>query len=68
MNIQRQAYALILAMSFAFAGCSSMSKQEVSTATGAAVGAVAGSVVGGPAATVGGAVLGGVVGHEVGKK
>jgi osmotically inducible lipoprotein OsmB len=49
-------------------GCAGMSRQEVSTITGAAVGAVAGSAVGGPAATVGGAVIGGVVGHEVGKK
>jgi osmotically inducible lipoprotein OsmB len=70
MNMQRHVLALaaVFATTLALGGCSSMSRQEVSTATGAAVGAVAGAAVGGPAATVGGAVLGGVVGHEVGKK
>jgi osmotically inducible lipoprotein OsmB len=54
---------------FLLGACSGMSRQEVSTATGAAVGAVAGAAVGGgPATTIGGAVIGGVVGHEVGKK
>lgn len=60
--------ALALVAGLALGGCAGMSKQEVSTVTGAAVGAVAGSVVGGPAATVGGAVVGGVVGNELGKK
>ena len=60
----------ILAISAALVlgGCSSMSRKEVSTVTGAAVGAVVGAAVGGTAATVGGAVIGGVVGNEVGKK
>jgi len=48
-------------------GCAGMSRQEVSTVTGAAVGAVAGSVVGG-VAVAGGAVVGGVIGQEVAKK
>ena len=66
----RQNPLAILALSSAFllGGCSGMSRQEVSTVTGAAVGAVAGSVVGGPGATAAGAVVGGVVGHEVSKK
>ena len=68
MNCQRTLLALAIAASFILGGCSSMSRREVSTVTGAAVGAVAGSMVGGPAATVGGAVIGGVVGHEVGRK
>lgn len=68
MNHQRTLSVLAITAAFVLGGCSSMSRQEVSTVTGAAVGAVAGAAVGGPAATVGGAVIGGVVGHEVGKK
>jgi osmotically inducible lipoprotein OsmB len=59
---------LTLSATFLFGGCAGMSRQEVSTITGAAAGAVVGAAVGGPAATAGGAVLGGVIGHEVGKK
>lgn len=59
---------LTITAGFMLGGCSGMSRQEVSTVTGAAVGAVAGSVVGGPAATAGGAVVGGVIGHEAAKK
>jgi osmotically inducible lipoprotein OsmB len=68
MTHQRTIAILALATTFGLAGCSGMSRQEVSTVTGAAVGAAAGAAVGGTAATVGGAVLGGVVGNEVGKK
>lgn len=66
----RQHTLAILALSSAFllGGCAGMSRQEVSTVTGATVGAVAGSVVGGPGTTAAGAVVGGVVGHELGKK
>jgi osmotically inducible lipoprotein OsmB len=59
---------LAVTSAFLLGGCAGMSRQEVSTVTGAAVGAVAGSVVGGPGATAAGAVIGGVVGHEVSKK
>ena len=59
---------LIYTAAFMLGGCAGMSRQEVSTVTGAAVGAVAGAAVGGPIATVGGAVVSGVVGNEVGKK
>ena len=59
---------LAISAAFVVGGCSSMSRQEVSTVTGATVGAVAGAVVGGTAAVAAGAVIGGVVGHEAGKK
>jgi len=67
---QVQTAISILATSAAFllGGCAGMSRQEVSTVTGATVGAVAGAVVGGTAAVAAGAVIGGVVGHEAGKK
>ena len=68
MQHQRTLAFLTLSAAFILGGCSSMSRQEVGTVTGAAVGAVAGSVVGGPVAVIGGAVVGGVVGHEVSKK
>lgn len=68
MTHQRTLSLLAITAAFMLGGCSSMSRQEVSTVTGAAVGAVAGSVLGGGVATVGGAVIGGVVGHEAGKK
>lgn len=66
--IRKNAIALIaLTSSLMLGGCAGMSRQEVSTVTGAAVGAVAGAAVGGTAATAAGAVVGGVVGHEVSK-
>lgn len=68
MYRQRTLSILAITAAFMLGGCSSLSRQEVGTVTGAAVGAVAGAAVGGPAATVGGAVIGGVIGHEVGKK
>jgi len=68
MQYQRTLAFLTLSAVFMLGACSSMSRQEVGTVTGAAVGAVAGSVVGGPVAVIGGAVVGGVVGHEVSKK
>ena len=68
MNRPHITSILAITTVFMLGGCAGMSRQEVSTVTGAAVGAVAGSVVGGPAATAGGAVIGGVIGHEVGKK
>lgn len=69
MEKHTQTAAAVLAVSAAFllGGCAGMSRQQVSTVTGATVGAVAGSVVGGTGAVAAGAVLGGVVGHEVGK-
>lgn len=50
-------------------GCSSMTKQEKSTAIGAGVGAVGGAVLTGGSGlgTAGGAAVGGIIGHEVGK-
>lgn len=68
MTHTRTMTLLAVSATFFFGGCAGLSRQEVSTVTGAAVGAVAGSAVGGPAATVGGAVIGGVIGNEVGKK
>ena len=68
MKNQRTLSILAITAAFMLGGCAGMSRQEVSTVTGAAVGAVAGAAVGGPIATVGGAVVGGVVGNEVGKK
>lgn len=68
MNHTHIASLLAVSSAFLIGGCAGMSRQEVSTVTGAAVGAVVGSAVGGTAATVGGAVIGGVVGNEVGKK
>jgi osmotically inducible lipoprotein OsmB len=59
---------LSLSAAFMLGACSSMSRQEFGTFTGAAVGVAAGSIVGGPMAVIGGAVVGGVVGHEVSKK
>jgi osmotically inducible lipoprotein OsmB len=68
MHTQRKLAVLTVSATFLLGACAGMSRQEVSTVTGAAVGAVVGSAVGGPAATVGGAVVGGVIGHEVTKK
>ena len=68
MNTQRKLALLTVSTAFLMGGCAGMSRQEVSTVTGAAVGAVVGSVVGGPVATAGGAVVGGVIGHEAAKK
>lgn len=68
MNSKHIVSLLALSGALFLGGCAGMSRQEVSTVTGAAVGAVAGAAVGGPIATVGGAVVGGVVGNEVGKK
>lgn len=68
MQYQRTISILAVSATFILGGCSGMSRQEVSTATGAAVGAVTGAAVGGPLTTAAGAVIGGVVGHEVSKK
>jgi osmotically inducible lipoprotein OsmB len=58
----------LLASSLVLAGCSGMSKQEKSTATGAVIGGVVGNVLcGGLACTGAGAAVGGVIGHEVNK-
>ena len=61
------AFSVLLAANVS--GCSSLTKQQKSTAIGAGVGGIAGSVVtgGSTLGTVGGAVVGGVVGSEVGK-
>jgi len=68
MNHKHLVSMLAASSIFVLGGCAGMSRQEVSTVTGAAVGAVAGAAVGGTIATVGGAIVGGVVGNEVGKK
>jgi osmotically inducible lipoprotein OsmB len=68
MHHARTLAFLAVSATFLIGGCAGMSRQEVSTVTGAAVGAVAGAAVGGPAATAGGAVIGGVIGHEASKK
>ena len=68
MKNQRTLTLLAITAVFMLGGCAGMSRQEVSTVTGAAVGAVAGAAVGGSIATVGGAVVGGIVGSEVGKR
>jgi osmotically inducible lipoprotein OsmB len=68
MNHKHFVSMLAASATFLIGGCAGMSRQEVSTVTGAAVGAVAGAAVGGSIATVGGAVIGGVVGNELGKK
>jgi osmotically inducible lipoprotein OsmB len=58
----------LLASSLVLAGCSGMTKQEKSTATGAVIGGVVGNVLcGGVACTGAGAAVGGVIGHEVNK-
>jgi osmotically inducible lipoprotein OsmB len=59
----------LLTSTLVMAGCSGMSKQEKSTATGAVIGGVVGNVLcGGLACTGVGAAVGGVIGHEVDKK
>ena len=68
MKHQRALFLIAIIAAFMLGGCLSMSRQEVSTVTGAAVGGVAGATVGGPVATVDGAVIGGIVGNEAGKK
>lgn len=60
--------AVLLVASLALGGCSGMTRQEQSTATGAVIGGVAGNVLcGGLACTGAGAAVGGVIGHEVAK-
>ncbi len=60
--------AVLLVASLALGGCSGMTRQEKSTATGAVIGGVAGNVLcGGLACTGAGAAVGGVIGHEVAK-
>lgn len=60
--------AVLLVSSLALGGCSGMTRQEKSTATGAVIGGVAGNVLcGGLACTGAGAAVGGVIGHEVAK-
>jgi osmotically inducible lipoprotein OsmB len=61
--------SLSLLMAANVSGCSSLTKQQKSTAIGAGVGGIAGSAVtgGSTLGTVGGAVVGGVLGSEVGK-
>ena len=56
-------------LTFVLIGCSGMSAQDKSTATGAGVGAIGGAVLtgGSPAGTIGGAAIGGYIGHEVEK-
>ncbi|MDR3369929.1 hypothetical protein [Rhodoferax sp.] len=60
--------AVLLGSSLVLGGCSGMTRQETSTATGAVVGGVVGNVLcGGLACTGAGAAVGGVIGHEVAK-
>ncbi len=58
-----------LCILFIFAGCSSMSEQDKSTAIGAGAGALGGAILtgGSPAGTLGGAAVGGYIGHETQK-
>ena len=62
--------AVVLALAMGLGACSNMSRQDRSTAAGAAIGGVAGSVLtnGSAAGTIGGAAVGGVIGHEIQKK
>jgi osmotically inducible lipoprotein OsmB len=60
--------AALLVSTLALGGCSGMTRQEKSTATGAVIGGVVGNVLcGGLACTGAGAAVGGVIGHEVDK-
>lgn len=60
-------HSLIVLMALAsLTACSSMSRQQQNTATGAVIGGVAGNLIGGDTgATLGGAALGGVIGSQV---
>jgi osmotically inducible lipoprotein OsmB len=57
------------ALALGLSACETLDRQQVGTATGAAVGGVAGNVVtgGSTLGTIGGAAAGGVVGHEMTK-
>lgn len=58
-----------LALCAGLAACSSMSREQIGTATGAAVGGVAGKAMGGGTlGTLGGAAAGAVIGNEIGKR
>ena len=58
-----------LALCWGLAACSSMSKEQIGTATGAAVGGAAGNALGGGTlGTLGGAAAGAVIGNEIGKR
>jgi len=59
----------ILALAGSLSACGTMDRQQVGTATGAAVGGIAGHAVsdGSTLGTVGGAVAGGLIGNEVSK-
>lgn len=61
------ANTLIVVAFLGLGGCADMTKQQKSTAGGAAVGAVAGGLISGTGGAVAGAVVGGVVGHEISK-
>ncbi len=59
----------VLAVCASLGACSSMSKEQIGTATGAAVGGAAGKAMGGGTlGTLGGAAAGAVIGNEVGKR
>jgi osmotically inducible lipoprotein OsmB len=60
---------ITVAIAFSLAGCSSMSKRDKNTITGAGIGAVAGAVLTGGSGigTAGGAAVGGVIGNQIGK-
>jgi len=72
--MKRMGKILIIASLVGEIGCSSMSPQQKSTASGAAIGAAAGAgiaAIGGGSAWTGaavGAVAGGAVGHMKGEK
>ena len=50
-------------------GCSTMSRRDKNTITGAGIGAVAGAVLTGGSGigTAGGAAVGGIIGNQIGK-
>lgn len=67
-RISATGLALALASVLGLTACAGMTRQEKSTATGAAIGGVAGNLLcGGLLCTGAGAAVGGVIGHEVAK-
>jgi osmotically inducible lipoprotein OsmB len=70
MTFIRPSHGFVALLALSLVACGNMSKQDRSTAGGAAIGGVAGAVLtgGSTIGTVGGAVVGGVIGHEIEKK
>jgi osmotically inducible lipoprotein OsmB len=70
MTFLRNSRWSLALLALSLVACGNMSRQDRSTAGGAAIGGVAGAVLtgGSTLGTVGGAVVGGVIGHEIEKK